>query len=71
MNSRINIHGMFAIRKKRGWKDFLLAMELYRLWSNFAMQPGDRIGGMGMENIIKECGKYGEDAEYTVYKRYI
>ena len=58
MNSGINIHGMFAIRKKRGWKDILLAME-------------DRIGGMGMENIIKECGKYGEDAEYTVYKRYI
>jgi hypothetical protein len=40
MNSGINIHGMFAIRKKRGWKDILLAMELYRLWSNFAMQPG-------------------------------
>ena len=51
MNSGINIHGMFAIRKKRG--------------------PEDRIGGMGMENIIKECGKYGEDTEYTVYKRYI
>lgn len=40
MNSGINIHGMFAIRKKRGWKDFLLAIELYRLWSNFAMQSG-------------------------------
>lgn len=71
MNSGINIHGMFAIRKKRGWKDILLAMELYRLWSNFAMQPGRPYRWDGYGNIIKECGKYGEDTEYTVYKRYI
>ena len=71
MNSGINIHGMFAIRKKRGWKDILLAMELIGCGVILPCSPEDRIGGMGMENIIKECGKYGEDAEYTVYKRYI
>ena len=70
INELRSVFMIFLYRKREAGKRHSFGHGTLSAVGNFAMRE-DRIGGMGMENIIKECGKYGEDTEYTVYKRYI